>query len=66
MKNPEINEGVIYVPRHAKKNLNHPDCEHGIISSFNDKFIFVRYIKNGILQETAQATKPECLYRNYE
>jgi len=66
MKNPKIDERVIYVPKHAKKNLTHSDCEHGVVSSFNDKFIFVKYIRNGILQSTAQATSPEDLYRNYE
>ncbi len=66
MKNPKAEERVIYVPTHAKKNLEHPDCEHGVVSSFNDTFIFVKYIQNGILQETAQATRPEDLYRNHE
>ena len=66
MKNPQINESVIYIPKHAKGNLNHQDCEHGNISSFNDKFILVKYILRGVLQETAKATNPEDLYRNYE
>lgn len=25
---------VVYVPLHAKGDVNHPDCEHGRISSF--------------------------------
>ena len=66
MKNPQIEESVIYVPNHAKGYLNHPDCEKGVVSSFNEKFIFVKYIWNGVLQETAQATDPSNLYRNFE
>lgn len=66
MKNPEIGESVIYVPKHVNGDLNHPDCEYGTISSFNDRFIFVKYITHGILQETAQATDPKDLYRNFK
>lgn len=64
MENPQIGESVIYVPTHANGDLNHEDCEYGKISSFNDKFIFVKYIRNGIFQQTAQATRPEDLHRN--
>jgi len=35
--------------------------EHGIVSSINDKYVFVKYYRNGILQETAQATRPDDL-----
>jgi hypothetical protein len=66
MKDPQTEESVIYVPKHAKGNLNHPDCERGVVSSFNEKFIFVKYIRNGVLQHTAQATNPSDLYRNFE
>ena len=34
---------VTYIPTHANGNINHPDCEHGIISSFNEQNIRVRY-----------------------
>jgi hypothetical protein len=53
---------VIYVPKHAKGDINHPSAERGIISSFNDSFVFVKYYRNGDLQETAQATEYEHLY----
>jgi hypothetical protein len=53
---------VIYVPSHAEGNLNHRDAERGVISSFNDTYVFVKYIRQGILQETAQATRYEDLY----
>jgi hypothetical protein len=35
--------------------------EHGIVSSINDYYVFVKYYRNGVLQGTAQATKPDDL-----
>jgi len=58
----EIGDRVIYMPPHAKKNPTHKDCEYGIIKSWNNMFIFVTYIRNGIPQMTAQATRPEDLW----
>ena len=49
---------VIYVPSHADGNLNHKDCEYGIVKSVNERFVFVLYIKNNIPQMVASATKP--------
>lgn len=34
---------VVYVPRHAHGDRNHKDCEHGVISSWNDGGVFVKY-----------------------
>lgn len=51
-------EAVIYVPTHANGNLNHDHVEHGYVNSVNDTYVFVRYERNGILQQTAQATDP--------
>ncbi len=34
---------VTYIPTHACGNPNHPDCESGVVSSKNSKFIFVKY-----------------------
>jgi hypothetical protein len=34
---------VLYVPPHAAHNVRHPDCEEGVVSSSNDKFVFVDY-----------------------
>jgi hypothetical protein len=34
---------VRYIPAHAHGDPNHPDCEDGIVSTTNDKFVFVRY-----------------------
>lgn len=55
---------VLYIPTHANGSCKHPDCENGIITSYNDKNVFVRYIRyirNSILQPTPQSTCPEDL-----
>lgn len=54
-------DSVLYVPRHAHGDRSHPHCERGIVSSTNEKFVFVRYYRNGVLQTTAQATDTEDL-----
>ena len=51
-----IGSKVTYVPRYAKGNAGHKDCEGGTISSWNDKFIFVNYGTG-----TNAATRPEDL-----
>jgi len=58
----EIGDRVIYVPTHANGDINHPDCEYGIVKSWNKKAIFVNYVRNGIPQMTAEATNPRDLY----
>ena len=63
MKLEEVTVGgsVRYVPTHAEGNVLHEDCENGIVSSVTSKYVFVRYIRNGILQVTPSATSPEDL-----
>lgn len=34
---------VAYIPSHAKGRLGHPSIEHGIVSSINREFVFVRF-----------------------
>lgn len=51
---------VTYVPRHAGDDLNHPDVEHGVVSSKNDCFAFVKF---GPMNTTSQACSPEDLIR---
>ena len=54
-----VNDFVLYVPMHAKGNVNHPDCEAGIVTSTNDHYIFVRYGT----RSTSQATRPRDLLK---
>ena len=54
----EIEGGkVTYVPWHAKNDKTHKDCQDGVISSWNDDFVFVRYTTG----DTAAATHRENL-----
>ena len=48
---------VTYVPGHANGNTGHPDCQQGVIISFNDTNVRVLYCK----PRTVQATNPEDL-----
>ena len=34
---------VIYVPLHVHQDFRHPDCEHGVVSSVNDSYVFVKF-----------------------
>jgi len=58
---------VKYIPTHAFGNSKHPDCENGVVSSVNNKYVFVKYdnavmiMKTGDEDYTAQATSPENL-----
>ena len=56
-------ESVRYIPFHAGGDIKHPDCENGVVSSQNGKYVFVKYWRNGMLQNTAQATQPEDLVK---
>jgi len=35
---------VAYVPGHAEGNLNHSDVAYGVVTSRNDRFVFVRFM----------------------
>lgn len=58
---------VIYVPNHALGDINHVDNQFGVVSSINNKFIFVKYdclactMITGDEPYTAQATCVENL-----
>ncbi len=56
-----VGESVRYIPTHVEGNVSHSDCENGVVYSKTSKYIFVRYIRNGILQVTPSATFPEDL-----
>lgn len=60
---------VRYVPSHANGDSKHPDCENGVVSSTNTRFVFVKYdnamgvMVTGDEPYTSQATEPEDLIR---
>ena len=49
---------VLYVPPYADGDVDHPDCEYGVIYSHDEKFAFVKYDPKGC---TAAATFPSDL-----
>ncbi len=55
---------VRYIPHHAKGDSGHKDCQNGVVSSINDKFVFVKYdngmctMIDGDEPYTAAATSP--------
>lgn len=52
-------ENVRYVPNHAHGDIEHKDCENGVVSSQNGLYVFVRYSdRHGDLKFTTQATDP--------
>ncbi len=67
MKEFKKGQRVRYIPTHAEGDETHPDCQNGIVSSVNDKFVFVKYdnammiMITGDEPYTAQATLPEDL-----
>jgi len=36
-------QNVTYIPNHAYGDRKHPDCEHGKITSINEKYVFVKF-----------------------
>ena len=62
-------DAVRYIPHHAKRDPKHKDCQNGIVSSTNDKWVFVKYdnamciMVTGDEPYTAAATSPEDLIR---
>ena len=62
----KIGDPVIYVPHHANGDISHQDCERGKISSFNDRYVFVKFASNvaavGWCEATAVACDPRTIY----
>jgi len=56
MKDSVFYEGehVRYIPGHAHGDICHADCENGIVTSTNEKYVFVRYGN----KVASQATSP--------
>ena len=56
---------VTYYPAHTRYNPMHKDTENGIVSSVTETAVFVKYIRNGILQSTAENTPIEYLIKGH-
>lgn len=63
----DFSEGdiVSYIAMHKTadylKSRDRNLAEFGVVKSTNDKFVFVRFVNNEMLQNTAQATDPKML-----
>ena len=57
----EQDDFVLYVPTHAFGDLNHNDCQKGIVKRVSKNFVFVQYYRYGIWQSTYEATDPKDL-----
>jgi hypothetical protein len=55
---------VIYIPPQANGDYNHKDCENGVVHSVSDKYVFVRYIHHGTIENTSKATNPDLLIKD--
>ena len=71
MKTSDFKHGdrVTYIPTHAGRDIKHKDCENGVVSSTNDRFVFVKYdngmciMTTGDEPYTSQATNPDDLIK---
>jgi len=55
-----IGQRVRYIPTHAKGNANHPDCEDGIVRSFNPQgkpFVVYDNAVRGVLDTLEKAER---------
>ena len=65
----EKGDKVLYVPTHAEDDWRPKDCKNGVVSSRNDKYVFVKYdnamciMTTGDEPYTAAATRPEDLIK---
>ena len=58
LEHAEVGMHVVYVPNHANGDQQHPDCEHGVVTSKNDTFVFVKFKP---WHEYGQACRPDDL-----
>lgn len=65
MKTKDFKPGdrVVYIPTHVYDDFNHEDCERGVVSSINDKYVFVKFVDH---MPNAQACNPENLMMESE
>jgi hypothetical protein len=55
----KVGDRVVYIPVQAYRNYLHPDVEHGVVTSINDKFVFVKYFG----KSDSVATPPDYLFK---
>lgn len=51
-KNKHYLDNVTYVPNYANGNAGHPDCEQGVIISWDNITVKVLYCSNRVIQST--------------
>lgn len=39
----DIGRQVTYVPQYVQKGISKAEIDHGVITQFNDNYVFVRY-----------------------
>lgn len=63
----DLNVGdlVTYYPAHSMYNPMHKDVENGIVSSKNESYVFVRYIRFGRLMQTGENTPIKMLKKGH-
>lgn len=64
LKDFQPGDSVKYIPPHAQNDITHSDCENGVVKSISSLYVFVQYIRRGVIQNTAEATFPENLKLN--
>lgn len=54
---------VRYLPMWVNEDASHPDCQNGVVSHINERFVFVRYYdkETGDLDLRPKTTRPEDL-----
>lgn len=60
LEHVKVGMHVVYVPKHANGNRQHPDCEYGVVESKNDTHVYV-FVKFKSWHNYGQACRPEDL-----
>ena len=56
----KVGQSVAYVPMHAKCDYSHPDIDLGVVTSKDDKSVFVRFNRNVIAAGTTNVRSQGC------
>jgi hypothetical protein len=55
-----VGDRVVYIPYHAHGNVDHEDCEYGVITSTNSRYVFVCFEEDSVSRQS-KACKPDQL-----